>query len=43
MYVEIKDRPLYFVRRELDHDKSLAKEAENQIAQHIEEAGTNND
>ena len=43
MYVEIKDRPAYFVRRELDHDKSLAKEAEKQIAQHIEEAGTKND
>lgn len=43
MYVEIKDRPLYFVRRELDHNKSLAKEAEKQIAQHIEEAGTKND
>ena len=39
MYVEIKDRPLYFVRRELDHERSLAKEAEREISEHIEEAG----
>ena len=31
MYVEIKDRPLYFVRRELDHDRSLSEEAEKHI------------
>ncbi len=36
MYVEIKDRPLYFVRRELDHERSLAKEAEKQIAERLE-------
>lgn len=43
MYVEIKDRPLYFVRRELDHERSLAKEAEREILEHIEEAGSKND
>lgn len=43
MYVEIKDRPLYFVRRELDHERSLAKEAEREISEHIEEAGRKND
>ena len=43
MYVEIKDRPLYFVRRELDHERSLVEEAERDISEHIEEAGTKND
>ncbi len=38
MYVEIKDRPVYFVRRELDH-RSLANEAES----YIEKAESSND
>ena len=31
MYIEIKDRPAYFVRRRLDHEESLARAAESYI------------
>ena len=33
MYVEIKDRPAYFIRRKLNHEKSLAETAEGYIAE----------
>ena len=31
MYIEIKDRPAYFIRRRLDHEESLASVAESYI------------
>ena len=31
MYIEIKDRPAYFIRRRLDHEESLARAAESYI------------
>ena len=40
MYVEIKDRPSYFIRRELNHAESLADEAERHLGESLEMSET---
>jgi glycosyltransferase involved in cell wall biosynthesis len=40
MYIEVKDRPTYFIRRRLDHEMSLTETAESYIAESAKSEAT---